>query len=130
MEVKAICQHWNLLEIIKGVVTRTTSDLTGQRSYSRLVPLSMRIEIFQRIHGYDMGHFGYDKIYPLFSERFFWPGMSTDVKAWLNCCSPQPFSKLAQDQLTHLQSEDQPRTYHILDCIAPTLPHYVTNKLL
>ena len=86
MEVKAICQHWNLLEIIKGVVTRTTSDLTGQKSFSRLVPVSMRIEIFKRIHGYDMGHFGYDKIYPLFSERFFWPGMSTDIKTWLNCC--------------------------------------------
>ena len=67
-EVKSLCQHWKLLEIVNGVVTRVMRDLTQQKIYARLVPAAMRIELFQRVHGYESGHFGYAKIYPLFSE--------------------------------------------------------------
>ena len=77
--VKDLCQHWNLLEIIKGVATCTLKDLTGRKIYARLVPAAMRLELFKRVHGHDAGHFGYAKIYPLFSERFFWHGMVTDI---------------------------------------------------
>ena len=86
-EVKHLCQHWNLLEIINGVVTRVMHDLTKQKVYARLVPAAMRIELFQRVHGHEAGHFGYAKIYPLFSERFFWHGMSLDIRNWLKCCA-------------------------------------------
>ena len=86
-EVKHLCQHWNLLEIINGVVTRVMRDLTEQKVYARLVPAAMRIEFFQRVHGHAAGHFGYAKIYPLFSERFFWHGMSLDIGKWLKCCA-------------------------------------------
>ena len=41
-----------------------TEDLTGRKTY-----------------------FGYAKIYPLLVERFFWIGMSTDVRDWLKCCA-------------------------------------------
>ena len=85
-EVKALCQHWRLLEIIRGVVTRVVGNLAGFKTYARLVPVTMRTELFKRVHGYDTGHFGYAKIYPLFVERFFWHGMSTDIQSWLKCC--------------------------------------------
>ena len=79
-EVKSLCQHWNLLEIVNSIVTRLMKDLTGQVTYARLVPTAIRIELFKRVHGHDAGHFGYAKIYPLFSERFCWHGKSTDIK--------------------------------------------------
>ena len=63
------------------------SDLTEQKVYARLVPAAMRIELFKRVHGHEAGHFGYAKIYPLFSERFFWHGMSLDIRNWLKCCA-------------------------------------------
>ena len=85
-EVKSLCQHWNMFEFVNGVVTRVMKDLTGRVTYARLVPAAMRVELFKRVHGQDAGHFGYAKIYPLFSERFFWHGMSTDIKNWLTCC--------------------------------------------
>ena len=40
-EVKNLCQHWNLLEIINGVVTRIMRDLTQQKIYARLVPCAL-----------------------------------------------------------------------------------------
>ena len=57
-EVKSLCQHWKLLEIINGVVTRVMCDLTQQKIYARLVPAAMRVELFKRVHGHDAGHFG------------------------------------------------------------------------
>ena len=54
-------------------------DLTDQVTYARLVPAAMRIELYKRVHAQDAGHFGYAKIFPVFSERFFWHGMSTDI---------------------------------------------------
>ena len=61
-EVKSLCQHWKLLKIINGVVTRVMRDLTQQKIYARLVPAAMRIELFKRVHRHDAGHFGYAKI--------------------------------------------------------------------
>ena len=86
-EVKYLCQHWNLQEIINGVVKRVMSDLIEQKVYARLVLAAMRIELFKRVHGHEAGHFGYSKIYPLFSEQFFWHGMSIDIRNWLKCCA-------------------------------------------
>ena len=86
-EVKSLSQQCNLLEIINGVATKTMRDQTGRKTYVRLVPATMRIELFKRVHGHDAGHFGYAKIYPLFSDHFFWHGMATDIRAWLKCCA-------------------------------------------
>ena len=72
--------------LLLGVVKRIMKDLTGRVTYACLVPAAMRVELFKRVHGQDAGHFGYAKIYPLFSERFFWHGMSTDIKNCLTCC--------------------------------------------
>ena len=85
VEVKSLCQHWNLLELVNDVATRVMKDLTGQVTYARLVPADMCVELFKLVHGQDAGHFGYAKIYLLFSERFFWHGMSTDIRNWLTC---------------------------------------------
>ena len=67
-EVKSLCQHWNFLKIINDVATKTMKDQTGRKTYVCLVPATMHIEPFKRVHGHDTGHFGYAKIYPLFSE--------------------------------------------------------------
>ena len=34
------------------------------------------------------GHMAYDRTYPLLRTRFFWPGMSTEYKAFLKACHP------------------------------------------
>ena len=85
-EVKNLCQYWNLLEIVNGVATRVMKDLTGQVTYALLVPAAMSIELFKKVHGHNAGHFGFAKILPLFSEHFFWHGMSTEIRNWLKCC--------------------------------------------
>ena len=54
VEVKSLCQHWNLLEKINGVATRVMKDLTGRKTYARLVPAAMGIELFKTVHGH--GH--------------------------------------------------------------------------
>ena len=47
----------------------------------------MLIELLKKDHGHDTGHFGYAKIFPLFTELFYWHGMSKDICGWLKSCT-------------------------------------------
>nr|VZI43496.1 unnamed protein product [Spirometra erinaceieuropaei] len=48
------------------------------------VPASMRRTAFQTLHG--LSHPGIRASQKLLAERFVWPGMNTDVKAWARSC--------------------------------------------
>ncbi|BHF62106.1 hypothetical protein SprV_0100508700 [Sparganum proliferum] len=48
------------------------------------VPASMRRAVFQTLHG--LSHPGIRASQKLLAERFVWPGMNKDVKAWARSC--------------------------------------------
>ncbi|BHF66831.1 hypothetical protein SprV_0200985400 [Sparganum proliferum] len=48
------------------------------------VPASMRRAVFQTLHG--LSHSGIRASQKLLAERFVWPGMNKDVKAWARSC--------------------------------------------
>nr|VZI47260.1 unnamed protein product [Spirometra erinaceieuropaei] len=48
------------------------------------VPASMRRAVFQALHG--LSHPGIRSSQKLLAERFVWPGMNKDVKAWTRSC--------------------------------------------
>ncbi|BHF85511.1 hypothetical protein SprV_1002867800 [Sparganum proliferum] len=48
------------------------------------VPASMCQAVFQTLHG--LSHPGIRASQKLLTERFFWPGMNKDVKAWARSC--------------------------------------------
>ena len=87
-ELKQLCHHWYDISMINGLWSRVTTDTdTDARVVQRLVPYRVRHAIFQILHGRpEGGHFGYERVYHLTSQRYFWIGMSTDIREWLRSC--------------------------------------------
>lgn len=67
------------------------------------IPKSMRESILRECHdGITSGHFGVDRTYNTVRDRFYWPGMYLDVKAWVQSCElcgggkqPKPSTRTA-----------------------------------
>jgi transposase InsO family protein len=53
----------------------------------RIVPRAWREGIFEMMHASLLGgHLGFDKIYPLATQRFYWQGMAKDFRRLLKGC--------------------------------------------
>ena len=51
------------------------------------IPTQLRKSCLHAIHGLDLlGHLGFSKSYPLLRKRFYWPGISRDLKRWIKAC--------------------------------------------
>jgi len=87
-EVKLLLQQWNTLVLRRGLLCRRFTDLnTGKAFLQRVVPQPRRLELFMALHGRpEGGHLGYDRVYSLIRERYYWCGMSEDVRHWLRAC--------------------------------------------
>ena len=87
-EVKQLCYQWHSILKVRGCWSRVTIDPdTQQKIIQKLVPYKFRYAIFQALHGRpETGHFGYDRVYARARDRFFWIGMSVDIKDWLKTC--------------------------------------------
>ena len=88
-EVKQLCQLWADLVFVDGILCRRWRDTaTGTEYLQRLVPSKRRLELFKSLHMRPEGaHLGYDRVYPLVRQRYFWIGVSSDVRQWLKCCA-------------------------------------------
>ena len=51
-----------------------------------LVPDSLKLQLFMRVHAHEAGHTSYDRVYDLMQARFWWIGMSSDIMEWLKAC--------------------------------------------
>ena len=58
------------------------------------VPLTLRRAIFDNLHG--LSHPGSRATLRLIGQRFVWPSMNKDVKAWCRCCLPCQRSKVGR----------------------------------
>ena len=87
-ELKQLCYHWNSLVMINGLWSRVYADRDSEaRIVQRLVPYKLRHVIFKALHGRpEGGHFGYERVHHLASQRYFWIGISIDIRDWLKSC--------------------------------------------
>ena len=83
----------------------------------------MRFELFKRVHGHNARHFGYAKIYPFFSEPFFWHRMATDIRAWLKCWSLCQSTKLG-DREAHYTLVQKIVGARIAKCLVKFMARY------
>ena len=88
-EAQRLMQLWERLLIKNGMLKRRYEDAQGCTSWIQLVvPQSLRMEIMQELHaGATEGHLGEEKTFNKIKERFYWPGMSQDVKDWCHTCA-------------------------------------------
>ena len=81
---------WHQLAIKEGVLYRNrySSTAEGQKKQELLVlPAKLVQDVLTQLHD-DSGHMGIEKTMARLENRFWWLGMTQDVKDWIRCCEP------------------------------------------
>ncbi|BHF74562.1 hypothetical protein SprV_0501764800 [Sparganum proliferum] len=95
------------------------------------VPASMRRAVFQTLHG--LSHPGIRASQKLLAERFVWPGMNKDVKAWARSCLSCQRNKVQRHNKSPPGTFPSPdaRFSHVhLDVVGPLPPSNGFTHLL
>ena len=87
-EVRSLCKRWYALVYNPdGILCyRSEPNEINQVLLKRIVPYSMRIRMFIRIHSAECAHMGYDRVHAMISKSFYWYNMSQDIQEWLRAC--------------------------------------------
>ena len=89
------------------------------------VPEAMRMEVIEALHaGPAGGHLGGDKTLSQCQQRFFWPGMPSDVKSYVLRCTACAKYKSAQHSTAPLQpmAAGYPCQLVAIDLVGPIHP--------
>ena len=78
-ETREVKSH--LRELSKLHVENKTAIL--YRGQQIVLPLQYRRLVYHELHE-EMGHLGTERVFALAKERFFWPGMRTDIDHYIN----------------------------------------------
>lgn len=74
------------LTVKRGVLYRNHNDpVSGVTITQLVIPKCYRNEIMTSLHN-QVGHPGQDRTNKLIRERFYWPGMGTDIIQWVSSC--------------------------------------------
>jgi transposase InsO family protein len=106
--VKKYCmKEWSTLTFVNDVLCRVKHAVLSDQSTSsdqvisddhldqqdhdvtvqRLVPRVWRRGVFDMVHASQLGaHLGFDRVYPLACQRFYWVGMAKDFRSLLKDC--------------------------------------------
>ena len=91
---------WERYNLKDGILYRTTS-INGEDVDQLVLPPSLIDTIFKAYHD-DLGHQGRDRTISLIRRRFFWPGMSKDIKSRIQKCGRCIRRKTAPTKATEL----------------------------
>ena len=82
--VRRLVRSWDNLEVRGDLLFfRKESELKNR--YLMVLPRMKRREVLRHLHD-TMGHLGYNKTLQLVKERYFWPGMQTEVRRYIGRC--------------------------------------------
>ena len=89
MTGRRLSQLWDKLQVHNGTLWREYDDSSGKKKWLQLVvPTNLKQEVLQEIHeGVVSGHLGEQKMIHQLKERFYWPGMTEDVRNWCQTCA-------------------------------------------
>lgn len=138
----------DILELINKVVNDTTNDYyldVDGMLYKRseidrekdklVVPVKLRSHILKLYHDLPIsGHLGIDKTLNKIRMKFIWPGMSNDVKAYVNACEMcakrKTSAHLRPAPLMKFQPVNRPFERIALDVVGPLVTTYAGNKYI
>ena len=104
-------REFHRLHLRQGLLGRDFVTTEGGLRWQVYVPPNSRRGIFQEVHaGVVGGHLGLEKTLSRIQERFFWPGMTKDVKLWCEVCEKcqrrKPPSKKKRAQMQVVVAEE------------------------
>lgn len=77
-------KHFDNFKIIRGVLYKILHQ-NGQEIKQLVLPSIFRRKVLFGLHN-DVGHPAKERTISLIRERFFWPGMTSDVEQWIGGC--------------------------------------------
>jgi transposase InsO family protein len=104
-------------------VHRRSKDKEGRTIYRRVPTPEERYRVIAMHHN-DLGHLGVNKTLSVLTPRYYWPGMTEDVKAYIRDCDACAKSKLCRVDDKRLHSLPIVNTWvraH-MDLIGPYVP--------
>ncbi len=86
--LKTYWSQWNMLSVKEGVlVKRWESDDGKEFKWLTVLPRSLRKQALDMLHSSKTaGHLGREKTLPKVRDRYYWVGMSADVRSYLRQC--------------------------------------------
>ena len=97
-----------------GVLYRKKSTVKGEVK-QLVLPEKWRLKAFQKLHD-EMGHLGRDRVYDLFSSRFFFPRMLHHISEWIKNCEVCYRRKASTKQVAPLVNIESSQPMQIM-CI-------------
>ena len=83
--VRKLVRSWDNLEVKNGLLMYRQKSGESGKSFLLVLPKAMREQVFKHLHD-SMGHLGFDKVFQQAKERFFYPGLYTEVQRYLAVC--------------------------------------------
>ncbi|CAI5692446.1 unnamed protein product [Oreochromis niloticus] len=84
--VMVLLRQWDRLVEKDGILYRCILRPGGGEEALQLVlPEALKPETLRQLHQ-DHGHQGIERTTELVRQRCYWPGMSSDIKQWVQCC--------------------------------------------
>lgn len=77
-------REWKKYSLVDGILYRNTV-LDGQQRRQLVLPAHYREKVLRQLHD-DVGHQGRDRTLSLVRQRFFWPGLESDVESKVKNC--------------------------------------------
>ena len=81
----ALHRSFNNLVLERGILYRQIKT-DGETKNQLVLPSRLIPDVMRGIHD-DIGHPGRDRTLSLLRDRFYWPGMQTDVESWIRNCN-------------------------------------------
>ena len=87
--VKCLCQLWERLEVVDGVLWRKFENEVRKVSWKQFIILeSLKNDVLQELHARVFGdHLGQEKTTKQVKKQFYWPGYAQDVRHWCQTCA-------------------------------------------
>ena len=94
-EVRQLLAQWDDLFIMKSVLCRWRTQPGKRRVAQSVVPMSLRLQLLNYCHGHrTSAHFGRQRTEAKIKSRYYWPGMTSDIRRWVKecpqCCLSKP----------------------------------------
>jgi hypothetical protein len=104
LQMRQLLREWDRLKMDRGLLMRQVLEPdTGVTGLQIILPPKCCFELWLEYHR-AAGHSGVEKVLSILRRRFFWPGMSRDVRVWTQECPTCLVSKAGPEIRAPLQS--------------------------
>lgn len=82
---RLLLKEWGRLVIRNGVLFRKVKDIQRGNLEQLILPEMLHTNVKTTLHD-DSGHLGFERTLQMIRERFYWPKMFQEIKAWCEQC--------------------------------------------